>query len=177
MRNKLTYATLPLEVKTLAAKNLGIGVLEALLSQDHEYFLIMQVSHGIFIGFAIYHFTEKDNDGNWTNGIIDIVCIDFLYRGEGHGTALTFAVLKKMAANKIRRIEILLKMLSVQDRDSEIGISYAGSDKMLKNLGFKQVHTFHNYFEDLSETLNYECAFCGSIPDLCIAVLYAINEP
>lgn len=177
MSSELTYASLPSEIKKIANESLGLGVLRSLFSYSHTYHLIIKISDGIFIGFALYHFQKNRSvDGNtYTTGIIDAVCVATAYRKEGFGTLLTFGVLRKMSAYGVDRVELMLKTPHIDDRDGEPGVPLIGSEELLFCLGFRKVELFANHYEQRSKKYGYDCLFCGNRPDTCRAVLYAIN--
>lgn len=177
MNAKLTYSSLPNEIKKIANESLGLGVLKSLFSYSNTYHLMVKVSDGVFIGFALYHFkTISVKDGeDYTIGVIDCVCVDTPYRKEGFGTLLTFGVLRKMSAYGADRVEIVLKTPGVKNIDGEPGIPVIGSDKILNCLGFRRIKEYKDYYVKNSQKYAYDCNFCGTKPDSCIGVLYAIN--
>lgn len=178
MSSKLTYASLPSEIKKIANESLGLGVLRSLFSYANTYHLIIKISDGIFIGFALYHYkTDRMPDGTvYTTGVIDCVCVSTAYRKEGFGTLLTFGVLRKMSAYGADRVELMLKTPSVDDRDGEPGIPLIGSEDLLFCLGFRKVEVYDRLYETQSRKYGYDCLFCGNKPDSCRAMLYAIND-
>ena len=178
MSAKLTYASLPVEIKKIANESLGLGVLKSMFSYSHTYNLMIKISDGIFIGFVLYHFqnTRLKNGETYTTGVIDCVCVAPAYRKEGFGTLLTFGALRKMSAYGATRIELMLKTPSVDDRDSYPGVPLIGSEDLLFCLGFRKIRVFDNYWHAQSKRLGYDCNFCGNRPDTCKAMLYAINE-
>lgn len=178
MGSKLTYASLPNEIKRIANESLGLGVLRSMFSYNDTYHLIIKISDGIFIGFALYHFQKmKMKDGSiLTTGVIDCVCVATAYRKEGFGTLLTFSVLRKMSAYGANRVEITMKSPPIEDRDGEPGVPLVGSEELLLCLGFRRVKIFDNQFINISQKYGYDCLFCGNRPDTCRAVLYAIND-
>lgn len=178
MASKLTYSSLPTEIKKIANESLGLGVLKSLFSYSNTYHLMIKISDGIFIGFALYHFksTRMSNGEKYVTGIIDAVCVSPHYRKEGFGTLLTFGVLRKMSAYGADRVEIVLKSPRLVDREGEPGVPYSGSHDLLSDLGFEQVEIFDNYYEKISRRYGYDCIFCGNKPDTCKGVLYAIHE-
>lgn len=180
MTSKLSYASLPTEIKKIANESLGIGVLKSLFSYSHTYHLMIKISDGAFIGFALYHFqnTKMNNGKNYVTGVIDCVCVAAPYRKAGFGTLLTFGTLRKMSAYGADRVEILLKTpgLSDSDKDGDPGLPLIGSEELLFCLGFKKVKVYDNYFEQKSKKYGYDCKFCGDRPDTCKGVLYSINS-
>lgn len=178
MNAKLTYASLPVEIKRIANDSLGIGVLKSMFSYSHTYNLMIKISDGAFIGFVLYHFekTRMSNGETYTTGIIDCVCVATPYRKEGFGTLLTFGALRKMSAYGANRIELMLKTPGVDDRDGEPGTPLIGSEDLLFLLGFRKIRVFDNYYGEHSRRLGYDCNFCGNRPDRCKAMLYAIND-
>lgn len=177
MGNKITYTSLPKELKKIANESLGLGVLRSLFSYSHTYHLIIKISDGIFIGFALYHFQQtRMKDGNvYTTGVIDAVCVSTPYRKEGFGTLLTFSVLRKMSAYGVDRIELMLKTPTIDDRDGEPGVPLIGSEDLLYSLGFRKVKSYENNYIQKSTKYGYDCLFCGNRPDTCKAILYAID--
>lgn len=178
MTSQLTYQSLPREIKRIANDSLGNGVLRSLFSYANTYHLIIKISDGVFIGFALYHFhTERMDDGTvYTVGVIDAVCVDTAYRKSGFGTLLTFGVLRKMSAYGVDRVELMLKTPRLDDRDGEAGVPLIGSEKLLAYLGFRRVEVFEERFLEPSVRYSYDCLFCGNRPDTCRAVLYAIDS-
>lgn len=170
----LTYASMPQETKRIANSNLGRGVLRSVFSGTHEYHLMMKLEDGLVIGFAIYHFEEyRLGSKNRILGVLDCVIVDEHHRRLGHGSEMTFAVFKKMAAHGVDRVEAIVKEPGFLDRDGEPGVPLADPRSIYDLLGFKQVKTFHDYYKTPSEKYEYECKFCGNTPDSCKAVLYA----
>lgn len=178
MGSKLTYASLPSEIKKIANESLGLGVLRSMFSYANTYHLIIKISDGIFIGFALYHFhTTRMSDGTvYTTGVVDGVCVSTAYRKEGFGTLLTFSVLRKMSAYGVDRVELMLKTPQIDDRDGEPGFPLIGNEHLLSSMGFRKVEQFDKYFEQSSRKFAYDCLFCGNRPDTCMAVLYAIDN-
>lgn len=178
MSSKLSYSSIPNEIKQIANNALGLGVLKSLFSYSNTYHLMLKVSDGVFIGFALYHFenTRMKNGENYVTGVIDCVVVDTPYRKEGFGTLLTFGVLRKMSAYGADRVEIMLKTPGLDDRDGEPGVPLIGSEKVLEFLGFRKIKVYENHYVDNSKKYGYDCNFCGSKPDSCLGVLYAIND-
>lgn len=178
MSSKLTYSSIPTEIKQIANESLGLGVLKSLFSYSNTYHLMIKISDGVFIGFALYHFQNSKNSAgeSYVTGVIDCVCVSTPYRKEGFGTLLTFGVLRKMAAYGADCIELMLKTPTVDDRDGEPGIPIVGSEQLLYTLGFRKVKVYENYFETKSKKYAYDCKFCGNKPDSCSGVLYSIDE-
>ena len=178
MSGKLTYASLPPEIKRIANGSLGIGFLKTLFSYSNTYHLMIKISDGAFIGFSLYHFeTTKGAEGSEpvVTGVIDCVCVAAPYRKEGFGTLLTFGTLRKMSASGADRVELMLKTPDMDDREGEPGIPLIGNEELLKHLGFKFVKVFNDHYHKRSEKYGYDCAFCGNRPDTCKGVLYAIT--
>lgn len=178
MSGKLTYASLPVEIKKIANDSLGLGFLKTLFNYQNTYHLMIKISDGAFIGFSLYHFEETTtaNGLKHTTGVIDCVCVAAPYRKESFGTLLTFGTLKKMSAYKVDRIELMLKTPAMDNRDGEPGVPLIGSEDLLKNLGFRLVKVLSDHYYKSSEKANYDCAFCGNSPDTCKGVLYAIQN-
>lgn len=177
MSSKLTYASIPMEIKKIANESLGLGVLKSLFSYNHTYHLMIKISDGAFIGFALYHFQNTRLGGETlVTGVIDCVCVSTPYRKEGFGTLLTFGVLRKMSAYGADRVELMLKTPTVDDRDGEPGVPLVGSEDLLYALGFRKISVHDNHFAAKSSKYGYDCLFCGNRPDTCKAVLYAIND-
>lgn len=177
MASRLTYSSLPLEIKRIGWESLGPGVLKSLFAYTNTYHLMIKVSDGIFIGFALYHFvTRKDSSGKKVvTGVIDCVCVKPTYRKEGFGTLLTYGVLRKMSNYGADRVEIALKVPRIVDRDGEPGFPFQGSPKVLDALGFENIDIKDNAFERASVKYGYDCIFCGNRPDTCSSVLFALT--
>ena len=176
MSSKLTYAVLPSEIKKIANDSLGLGVLKSIFSYNNTYNIMIKISEGVFIGFALYHFqTTKIGGETLTTGVIDCVCVAVPYRKEGFGTLLTFGVLRKMSAYGADRVELMMKVPPV-DRDGEPGVPLVGSPVLLDALGFKLIKKYPSYWERKSEKYAYDCNFCSEKPDICDGYLYAITE-
>lgn len=177
MNAKLTYASLPMEIKRIANESLGLGVLKSMFSYSHTYHLMIKISDGVFIGFALYHFqnTKLKNGKTYVTGVIDCVCVATPYRKEGFGTLLTFGTLRKMSAYGADRVELMLKTPSVDDRDGTPGVPLIGSEDLLFCLGFRKIRAYDDLYNQRSRKYGYDCRFCGNRPDTCKAVLYAIN--
>lgn len=178
MSSRLSYASIPKDIKKIANESLGIGVLKSLFSYSHTYHLMIKISDGIFIGFALYHFqnTQMPDGENYVTGVIDCVCVAAPYRKEGFGTLLTFGTLRKMSTYGADRVEMLLKTPGVDDRDGEPGVPLIGSEQLLTCMGFKKIKVYHKYYEKKSIKYDYDCKFCGNKPDSCSAMLYSIND-
>lgn len=177
MNAKLTYTSLPVEIKKIANESLGLGVLKSMFSYSHTYHLMIKISDSAFIGFALYHFqnTKMSNGESYTTGVVDAICVSAPYRKEGFGTLLTYGVLRKMSAYGVDRVELVLKTPGLDDRDGEPGLPLIGSEKMLTYFGFRKIKIFENYFSKKSLKYGYDCLFCGNKPDTCKGILYAIN--
>jgi hypothetical protein len=178
MSSKLTYASLPIEIKKIANESLGLGVLKSLFSYSHTYHLMIKISDGAVIVFVLYHFqnTKMRGGETYVTGVIDCVCVAAPYRKEGFGTLLTFGALRKMSAYGADRVELVLKTPRMDDRDGEPGVPLIGSENLLFCLGFRKIMVYDEYYEDRSKKYGYDCMFCGNRPDTCKAVLYAIND-
>jgi len=179
MSAKLTYAVLPPEIKKIANDSLGIGVLKSLFNYNHTYNLMIKISDGVFIGFAIYHYQTTHIAGQeLVTGVIDCVCVAESYRKEGFGTLLTFGILRKMSAYGADRVELMMKQPPEggDGRDFEPGVPVIGSGALLDALGFKLIKKYGGYWGDRSEKYGYDCLFCGNKPDICDGLLYAITE-
>lgn len=176
MNSKLTYASLPIEIKNIANESLGLGVLRSLFSYSYTYHLIMKIDDGIFVGFALYHFQKTRGEKPYVTGIIDAVCVSKAYRKEGFGTLLTFGTLRKMSAYGVDRVELMLKAPSADDHDGEPGFPFMGDEQLLLMLGFRKLKVYNNYFRSISKKFGYDCIMCGDKPDTCNAILYSIND-
>lgn len=178
MNSKLTYSSLPIEIKKIANESMGIGVLRSLFSYNHTYHLIIKISDGIFVGFALYHFQKIKTKSNreYTVGVIDTVCVSTAYRKEGFGTLLTFGTLRKMSAYGVDRVELVLKTPGTDDTDGEPGVPLVGDEQLLFALGFKKVKVYEDHYLNKSKKYGYDCLLCGNRPDTCKGVLYSIND-
>lgn len=178
MSSKLTYTSIPNEIKKIANESLGLGVLKSMFSYSNTYHLMIKISDGEFIGFSLYHFqnTKMDNGKSYVTGVIDCVCVATPYRKEGFGTLLTFGTLRKMSAYGADRVEMLLKTPGGDDRDGEPGVPLIGSEHLLYSMGFRKIKVYDNYFREKSIKYTYDCKFCGNRPDTCKAILYSIND-
>jgi len=178
MSSKITYSSLPVQVKRIAQESLGRGVLQSLFNYNTDYHILIKIEDGETIGFALYHFNteELESGKNYITGVIDCICVSTRYRNEGYGTKLTVGVLRKMAAKNVSRIELMLKKPVIEDRDSEPGFPIRGSEELLIDLGFRKVMEYKSYYSGNSKDSKYECIFCGNNSDTCTGVLYAINE-
>jgi len=175
MTTKLTYASLPTEIKKIANDSLGAGFLRSLFQEDETYHLMIKISDGAFIGFSLYHYEERgEGEGKRITGVIDCVCVSTPYRKEGFGTLLTFGTLRKMSVAGAHRVEITLK--SPTSHEDEPGVPLVGNGEILEALGFHFVKTFHGYYEIPSKKFDFECRFCGKKPDTCRADLYSIDH-
>lgn len=175
---KLTYESLPDEVKKIANDSLGPGVLKSLISYNKTYHLMIKISDGAFIGFSLYYFDTMrlKNGKNYITGKIEAICVSPAYRREGFGTLLTYSTLRKMAAYGADRVEIMLKIPKIFDKDIRPGTPLIGSPELLEQLGFREIKIFEDYYKDASIKHNYQCILCNSQPDECNGVLYAIND-
>ena len=175
MSANLTYASLPVELKKIANRSLGLGFLKTLFSYNHTYHLMIKISDGIFIGFSLYHFETSRVDKTKVTGVIDCICVDEPYRKEGFGTLLTYGTLRKLSAYGADRVELMLKTPTMNTRDGEPGVPLIGNDEVLRSLGFRLVKVYNDYYVSRSQKYGYDCAFCGNKPDSCRGVLYAID--
>lgn len=176
MGGKLTYASVPSEVKKIANESLGFGFFRAIFDTNETFHLMLKVSEGEFVGFALYHFRNETKNGeSFVVGVIDCICVSTKFRGQGFGTLLTFGVLRKMSVYGADRIEMFLKTPQWDDRDGEPGIPFMGSEKLLLHMGFKKSKIFKKYYYTSSRKFGYDCSFCGNKPDTCTAVLYTIE--
>lgn len=176
MSGKLTYASLPSEIKKIANESMGLGFLKTLFSYSQTYHLMIKISDGAFIGFSLYHYEEiQEGEDTRVTGVIDCVCVAAPYRKEGFGTLLTFGTLRKMSAYGAHRVELMLKTPAMDNRDGEPGVPLIGSEELLKSLGFGLVKVYSDHYAQKSKKFGYDCAFCGNKPDSCKGVLYSIN--
>lgn len=178
MSSRLSYASIPNEIKQIANESLGLGVLKSLFTYSHTYHLMIKISNGIFVGFSLYHFqNSKMADGKtYVTGVIDCVCVAAPYRKEGFGTLLTFGTLRKVSAYGADRVELMLKTPTIDDRDGEPGVPLIGNERLLYYMGFRKIAVFENHYEKKSIKYAYDCKFCGNKPDTCKGVLYAVND-
>ncbi len=177
MTGTLTYSTLPVEIKKIANESLGLGFLKSLFNYSNTYHLMIKISDGVFIGFSLYHFEEREVAGvlNVT-GVIDCVYVSAAYRQEGFGTLLTFSTLKKMAAYGADRVELTMKTPGLDNRDGEPGVPLVGSEELLRHLGFSPVKVFKDHYAAKAKKYGYDCNFCNTRPDACLGMLYAIQS-
>lgn len=166
----ITYQALPAEVKKIANESLGVGVLSHLMSYDYSYRIIIKINSGVLVGFALYHLKELTfaNGNSRSVGVVDCVCVDKQYRGEGFGRSLTLAVLRKMAAKNVSRIEVTVK------RPAGNASVNSDCEVFWLNLGFHRVKVFKGYF--MKDGGAYDCALCHEHPDSCEAVLLSIDS-
>lgn len=178
MTQKLTYTSLPVEIKKIANNSLGLGVLKSLFSYAHTYHLILKIHKGVFIGFALYHFRESStpDGGKFVTGVIDAICVDLPYRKEGFGTLLTLGALRKMSAYGVDRVEMTLKAPRLDDIDGEPGVPIIGNESFLKTLGFRKVKAYKDHYRQKSMKYGYDCILCDNRPDRCTGLLYAIDN-
>lgn len=177
MSSKLTYDSIPIEIKKIANESLGLGVLKSLFSYSYTYHLMIKISDGAFIGFALYHFKniKMKNGKNYVTGILDSVCISPEYRREGFGTLLTYSVLRKMSSYGVDRVETLLKTFEFEELDGSPGVPLVGNEELLFLLGFKKIKVFKEHYKKKSMKYGYDCLLCGNRPDTCNAILYTIE--
>lgn len=154
----LTFEDLPNEVKQIADECLGTGVLRSKFVHQYIYQLVLKVSDGELVGFALYHLED-------TKGVIDCVCVLPEHQGLGFGKALMFTVLRKLA--KATSVELMLKV------PKELATIGVGSSEALQKWGFKPIKTFDNYYANKSTMHKYLCAFCNEFPDTCTGILFS----
>lgn len=190
MGSTLTYAALPPDVRRVAAESLGSGVLRSWFTDLCAHHVLMEISDGCFVGFALYHFEQtrlspdadvvSDPQGVLAKGVVDCVCVAPPYRGGGFGRRLTFGALLKMSAVGVRRIETMLKVPHAGadvDHDVSPGVPCSGSPQFWTNLGFRKVGDFPGVFADMSRSVvEYDCAMCHCTPDVCDGVLFAVDD-
>lgn len=174
---RLTYSSLPKEVKDIANNSLGTGVLRSMFDYSATYHLMMKVSDGAFIGFVLYHFERrKIGSKSYVTGVIDTVCVDRAYRKEGFGTLLTYGSLRKMSASgNVDRVEIMLKSPGHYDADTMPNVPVLGSEELLTAMGFRKIETIENYYYRQSQKYGYDCIVCHERPCTCKGLLFAIN--
>lgn len=177
MSSRLTYSSLPPEIKRIGNESLGLGVLKSLFAYSNTYHLMIKVSDGVFVGFVLYHFvTQNTSQGKIVTGVIDCVCVKPSHRKEGFGTLLTYGVLRKMSQYGADRVEIVLKTPRVVDRDGEPGFPFQGHPRVLDALGFEILEVNECAFKKVSLKYGYDCIFCGNKPDSCTAVLFSLTH-
>ena len=172
----LRYASLPREVKQIGTDCLGQGVLKSLLSHSRTYHLMLKMSEGDFVGFSLYHYETVRNQAGERikNGVIDTVCVKPSHRNQGFGTLLTFGTMRKMSANRAKRIELFLKTPFFKRGEDQLPV--VGNEELLSSLGFNRGEVYDNYYGKTSLKYRYECIFCKELPDLCKIVLYEIED-
>lgn len=173
--SRLTYSSLPPQIKEIANNSLGTGVLKSLFDYSKTYNLMIKMSDGAFIGFSLYHF-EKRKMGRkeYVVGHIDAICVDLAYRKEGFGTLLTFSTLRKMSGS-VDRVEITLKAPDVYDAETMPNIPVLGSPDLLMAMGFRMIETVPDKYYNASRKYGYECILCKEKPCTCKGILFAIN--
>lgn len=178
MNAKLTYTSLPPEIKAMANESLGAGVLKAMFNHANTSHMVIKVSNGQFVGFGLYHFKTVRVPGKSpkTVGVIDCICVAAPFRKDGFGTLITFSVIRKIASYGATRTEITLKTPRIEDRDGEPGLPLIGNQQVLTTLGFRRVKVYENHFYDHSKRWGYECRLCGTWPDKCKGIFYVIED-
>lgn len=164
----VTYQSMPPEVKRIANETLGVGVLAHMMSYDYTYEVVLKINNGVIVGFGVFHTKEVNISNELTSltGVIDCVCVDRNYRNEGFGKSLTLAILRKMAARKVKRIEIIVKR-PVDDEEM------LGTEEFWTKIGFRRVKVLRRFYANQSDL--YDCALCHDNPDSCDAVLLSID--
>lgn len=175
--SRLTYSSLPSEIKSIANESLGHGVLKSLFDYSKTYHLMIKISDGEFLGFVLYHFEKRKIGGkNYITGIIDALCVKKEHRMNGFGTLLTFGVLRKMSSQSVDRVEITLKTPEFYDRETMPNVPILGSPELLKAIGFREVDIIPDYYYRQSQKYGYDCIICNERPCTCKGILFAINS-
>lgn len=180
-RGKLTYDLIPKDVKNIADKSIGQGVLEAIWrtrgNNDSPFNLMWKIVDGESVGFALYHFESVQNGSFiYRVGIIDMLCVLPEYRNRSYGAIITFHVLKAMSTVGINRVEIIMREPETKEYDDYPNMPSIGSERFLYDLGFKKVAYFPNFWRQQSERYAYVCNICNATPDRCTGILMAMNE-
>jgi GNAT superfamily N-acetyltransferase len=181
----LTFDNVPYDVKKIADATIGENALESIWRSvessspdgDVVFYLILRVVAGVPVGFALFHYEVMPSGKfTYTIGIVDAVCVDARYRGNGYGSMLTFNVLKRMSMHGVNRVELVMKINPDMDEDTIPTVPLLGSERFLYDLGFKKIAYLKNHWEIDSMEYNYDCPLCHHIPDTCTGVLMTISE-
>lgn len=177
MSEKLKYSTLPKEIRDIANDALGLGVLKSLFKYSYTYHLMIKLWDGEFVGFALYHFEKERNEKGRIQkiGVIDCICVSHAHRHKGFGTLLTFGVIRKMSACSVSKVEFVFKTPRINKKNNNLK-PITGNEELLYSLGFKKIDIYDNYYSETSLKYRYDCILCKKMPDICLAVLYRIDE-
>lgn len=171
----LSYSGLPPELKKLAKSSLGSGVLRSLFRYRYTYHIMVKAIEDELASMVLYHYETEKKDGKLAIvGVVDCVCVDPRYRGQGFGTLITFATLRKMSASGATEVEALVK-LPAEDNGPKNRKPYSVKlDEFMRSLGFEFLSYSDNYYMKSSMKYRYSCSICESLPDECRAAHYVI---
>lgn len=179
MSHTLTYSTLPNEIKTIANRAVGRGVLKSLFNHKYVYHMMIKISGEDFVGFALYHFERHHTSPSGSDeyvGVIDCVCIDPDLQKSGYGTLLTFSVIRKLSVCGAVQVDMRVKV----PQSSSSGTRRRKSvqqrvDEFMESMGFTFTETCDNYYGKVSLKYRYDCILCHALPDACSGMLYNID--
>lgn len=175
----LTFTALPNELKNIANRTLGKGVLKSMFNYSYTYHVMVQLDDGDFVGFALYHL-KKEREGRKvvTTGILDCVCVSPEYRGLGYGSLLTFGALRKMSVSGAKTIDYAIKappQIIHKNKNMTGGLSTSQKD-FLSSIGFQEKTIYDNHYVKNSIKYDFKCEFCGMKPDSCSAFTYFLSS-
>lgn len=177
MAASLTYSGLPPELKKLASKSLGAGVLKSLFVYRYTYHIMVKAVDDDFVSLALYHYEEEKREGvRRTVGVIDCVCVDPNLRGQGYGTLMTFAVLRKMSVSGATEVESLVKLPEKDDGPKNRKPYSRKVNEFMRSMGFELRGYYDNHYMKSSLKYRYSCAICEALPDKCRAADYVIDS-
>lgn len=171
----LSYSSLPPELKKLAKNSLGSGVLRSLFRYRYVYHIMVKAIENEIVSMVLYHYESEKKDGEKiVVGVVDCICVDPQYRGQGFGTLITFATLRKMSSSGATEVEALMKLKSKDDGPKNRKPYSVRLDEFMRSLGFEFLSYNDNYYMKSSMKYRYSCAICESLPDECRAAHYVI---
>lgn len=185
--NRLTYDVIPSDVKSIADRSVGRGVLQSMWRSHDDgvpYNLMWKIVDGRSVGFALFHYESVSNGAfTYRIGVIDMLCVAPEYRSRSYGAQITFEVLKTMSLSGVNRVELILREPAIGEYDPYPSIPPIGSERFLYDMGFRKVAYFPEFWKRQSERYRYSCMVCSpdgdqntTHPDECTGVLMAMNE-
>lgn len=174
-KTALAYSDLPSDLKKLAKSSLGSGVLRSLFRYRYTYHLMVKAIGDDIVSMVLYHYESEGRDeSRLIVGVIDCVCVDPNYRGQGFGTLITFATIRKMSASGATSVESIVKLPAKDDGPRNRKPYSVKLDEFMRSLGFELQGYRDNYYVKNSLKYRYTCAICESLPDECRGAHYTI---
>lgn len=169
MSHVLSYRDIPPEIKKIARDTIGSGVLRATLGYPYTYNLVMRIIEGELVGFALYH---VESEGRKNVGVIDHVCVDPEFQGQGHGTLLLYSAVRKLSLESVVELEMPVR---VKEKTRYKSVLPAKVMKLLEGMGFVLRSCDRDYYVGVSKKYGYQCSTCQQKPDSCSRALFVLE--